>query len=110
MEGIMSKTIKDRSNQINELALRAAARLQAMVAAADASDKKAALESYRKVLRLVGRKHIAAFDARTALLEELVAELAEVTRAVKVRHPLAQHLTDLAALTDEALGLMKDEG
>ena len=106
---IMANVIKDRSTQITELATQAAAQLQAMTALADPQDKRAAFESYRDVLRLIGRLSIENYDGRTALLAGLVAELAEVTRSIKVKNPVTQHLDTLATITDRALDLMKSE-
>ena len=105
----MPRTITDRSTQITELATQAAAQLQAMMSAADDRDKKAAFESYRDVLRLIGRLSIESYEGRTAILAGLVAELTEVTRAVKVKNPIAEHLDTLAGITERALDLMKAE-
>jgi len=105
----MPNTITDRSTQITELATQAAAQLQAMMSAADPKDRKAAFESYRDVLRLIGRLNIESYDGRTALLTGLVAELAEVTRSVKVKNPVTQQLNSLAGITERALDLMKAE-
>jgi len=105
----MPNTITDRSTQITELATQAAAQLQALLAAADPQDKQAAFESYRDVLRLIGRLSIEEFDGRTAMLAGLVAELTEVTRAVKVKNPIVVHLNSLAGITERALDLMKAE-
>ena len=63
----------------------------------------------RDVLRLVGRLSIEGFDGRTALLAGLVAELTEVTRAVKVKNPIIGQLNSLAGITERALDLMKAE-
>ena len=101
--------ITERSIQITELATQAAAHLQEMISAADKADKKAAFESYRDVLHLIGRISIENFEGRTAMLAGLIAELAEVTRAVKVKNPVTKHLKSLADITDRALDLMKAE-
>jgi len=105
----MANTITDRATQITELATQAAGHLQAMMAAADEQDKRAAFEAYRDVLRLIGRLNIENFDGRTALLAGLVAELTEVTRAVKVKNPVTAQLNSLAGITGRALDLMKAE-
>jgi hypothetical protein len=101
--------ITDRSTQITELATQAAAELSVMMKAADKKDKKAAFEAYRDVLRLIGRTSINEFEGRTSLLTGLVAELSEVTRSIKVKNPVAEHLNTLAGFTEKALDLIKAE-
>ena len=105
----MPNAITDRSTQITELATQAAAQLRAMTTAADPQDKQASFDAYRDVLRLIGRLSIEGFDGRTAMLAGLVAELTEVTRAVKVKNPIVGHLNSLAGITESALDLMKAE-
>ncbi len=103
-------TITDRKTQIVQLAAQSAALLQTMQRdAANQADKQAAFESYRDVLRLIGRLSIENYDGRTALLAGLVAELAEVTRAVKDKNPVTQQLNNLAQISESALDLMKAE-
>lgn len=101
--------ITDRPTQITELATQAAAELGVMTKAADKKDKKAAFEAYRDVLRLIGRTSINEFEGRTSLLTGLVAELAELTRSIKVSNPVAKHLDTLAQYTKRALDLIKAE-
>jgi hypothetical protein len=99
----------DRSKQIQELTEQSANLLLQLMTADDDTDKKAAADSYRDVLALIGTYSIANYEGRTSLLTDLIAQLNAVKQSVQVSNKVADQIAALDPLITKAQELFESD-